>query len=415
MNAELFIAKRIYKSNKDNGRRVSSPTIKIATMGIVLGLAVMIISVCIIIGFKKNIRDKVAGFISHIQITSFDNNSSYELAPISFSDSLKTDLQKKTYVDKVQKFITKPGIIKTENDFQGIVLKGVSDDYDWTFFEKNMVEGSIVSFDDTTGVNQAIISRKIANLLHLELGDKFTTYFVQNPIRARRFEISGIYETGFEDYDKLYVITDFSVLSRLNDWDDDMVSGIEVLINDNNKLEQISQELFFEMSTYKDRFRNTLYARSMKDINPLIFNWLDLLDMNVWIILILMLLVSGFTMISGLLIIILERTNMIGMLKSMGARDYSIRKIFLYLSFFLIGRGMLWGNVIGLLLCFLQKEFQIIKLDAATYYLSSVPIELNFWYILLLNIGTLLVTLLMMIAPSYLVTKIVPAKSIRFT
>lgn len=415
MNGELFLAKRIYKSNQDKDRRVSSPTVRIATIGIALGLAVMIISVCIIVGFKKNIRDKVAGFISNIQITSFDNNSSYELAPISFSDSLKMHLQGKPYVDRVQKFITKSGIIKTENDFQGIVLKGVSDDYDWTFFEKNMVEGSIVSFEDTTGVNQAIISRKIANLLHLELGDRFTTYFVQNPIRARRFEISGIYETGFEDYDKLYVITDFLVLSRLNDWDDDMVSGIEVLIKDNYKLEQISQELFFEMSTYKDRLENTLYARSMKDINPLIFNWLDLLDMNVWIILILMLLVSGFTMISGLLIIILERTNMIGMLKSMGARDYNIRKIFLYLSFFLIGRGMLWGNVIGLLLCFLQKEFQIIKLDAATYYLSSVPIELNFWYILLLNIGTFLVTLLMMIAPSYLVTKIVPAKSIRFT
>ncbi len=415
MNAELFIAKRIYKSNNDNGRRVSSPTIKIATIGIALGLAVMIISVCIIIGFKKNIRDKVAGFISHIQITSFDNNSSYELAPISFSDSLKTDLQRKPYVDKVQKFITKPGIIKTENDFQGIVLKGVSNGYDWSFFEKNMVEGSIVNFDDTTDVNQAIISRKIANLLHLKLGDRFTAYFVQNPIRARRFEISGIYETGFEDYDKLYVITDISVLSKLNGWEDDMVSGIEVLINDNYRLEEFSQELFFEMSTYKDRFGNNLYMRSMKDINPLIFNWLDLLDMNVWIILILMLLVSGFTMISGLLIIILERTNMIGMLKSMGARDYSIRKIFLYLSFFLIGRGMLWGNVIGLLLCFLQEEFQIIKLDAATYYLSSVPIELNFWYILLLNIGTLLVTLLMMIAPSYLVTKIFPAKSIRFT
>ncbi len=415
MNGELFIAKRIYKSNQNKDKRVSSPTVKIATMGIALGLAVMIIAVCIIIGFKKNIRDKVAGFISHIQITSFDNNSSYELAPIAFSDSLKTHLQAKPYVDKVQKFITKPGIIKTENDFQGIVLKGVSNDYDWTFFEKNMVEGSVVSFDDTTGVNQAIISRKVADLLHLEVGDRFITYFVQNPIRARRFDISGIYETSFEDYDKLYVITDFSVLSRLNDWDDDMVSGVEVLINDNNRLDEISQDLFFEMSTYKDRFGNALYVRSMKDINPLIFNWLDLLDMNVWIILILMLLVSGFTMISGLLIIILERTNMIGMLKSMGARDYSVRKIFLYLSFFLIGRGMLWGNIIGLSLCFLQKEFQIIKLDAATYYLSSVPIELNFWYILLLNIGTLLVTLLMMIAPSYLVTKIVPAKSIRFT
>lgn len=415
MNGELFIAKRIYKSNHSKEKRVSSPTIRIATLGIALGLAVMIISVCIIIGFKHNIRDKIVGFVSHIQITSFDNNSSYELNPISYSDSLQTRLRNNPEIAHVQKFITKPGIIKTDSDFQGIVLKGVSDDFDWTFFQKSMVEGSIIDFNDTTGTNQALISRKIANLLHLAVGDKFTTYFVQDPIRARRFEITGIYETSFEDYDKLYVITNFDVLSNLNGWNPDMVSGVEVLVKDDNKLEKTTQDLFFEMSTYTDRFGNALYVRSMKDINPLIFNWLDLLDMNVWIILILMLLVSGFTMISGLLIIILERTNMIGMLKSMGARDYSIRKIFLYLSFFLIGRGMLWGNVFGLSLCFLQKEFQLIKLDAATYYLTAVPVELNLWYIVLLNLGTLVVSLLMMIAPSYLVTKIVPAKSIRFT
>ncbi|MGI6046654.1 MAG: ABC transporter permease [Petrimonas sp.] len=414
MNTELFIANRIYKGDKKNEKRVSSPAIKIAIAGIALGLAIMIVAVCIIIGFKKEIREKVIGFGSHIQITSFDSNSSYEHQPIAFSDTLRNMLLSNPEIAQVQIFITKPGIIKTDKDFLGIVLKGISEDYDWHFFKKNLIEGDIINLNDTSGINQAIISQNIAKKLHLKLGDNFTTYFVQEPVRARRFTITGIYETNFEDYDKLYVITDAKILSKLNDWEDDMVSGVEVLVKDYDKLDQSAQDLFFEMSYYKDRFGNALYTRSIKDINPMIFNWLNLLDMNVWVILILMILVSGFTMISGLLIIILERTNMIGMLKSMGARDFSIRKVFLYLSAFLIGQGMLWGNIIGLAFCLLQKNFNILKLDPATYYLSAVPIELNPWYVILLNVGTLIVSLIMMIAPSYLVAKITPAKSIRF-
>ncbi len=414
MNTELFIAKRIYKGDKKNEKRVSSPAIKFAIAGIALGLAIMIVAVCIIIGFKKEIREKVIGFGSHIQITSFDSNSSYEHQPIAFSDTLRNMLLSNPEIAHAQEFITKPGIIKTDEDFLGIVLKGISDDYDWRFFRKNLIEGDIINLNDTSGANPAIISQNIANKLHLKLGDNFTTYFVQEPVRARRFIITGIYETNFEDYDKLYVITDAKILSNLNDWEDDMVSGVEVLVKDYNKLDQTAQDLFFEMSTYKDRFGNALYTRSIKDINPMIFNWLNLLDMNVWVILILMILVSGFTTISGLLIIILERTNMIGMLKSMGARDFSIRKVFLYLSAFLIGQGMLWGNIIGLAFCLLQKNFNILKLDPATYYLSAVPIDLNPWYVILLNVGTLIVSLIMMIAPSYLVAKITPAKSIRF-
>ena len=414
MNTELFIAKRIYRGDKKNEKRVSSPAIKIAISGLALGLAIMLAAVCIIIGFKKEIREKVIGFGSHIQITSFDSNSSYEHHPISFSDTLKNRLLSNPKIARVQKFITKPGIIKTDEDFLGIVLKGISDDYDWQFFKKNLIEGAIINPNDTSGINRAIISQNIANKLHLKLGDHFTTYFVQEPVRARRFTVSGIYETNFEDYDKLYVLTEAKILSGLNDWEDDMVSGVEVLVKEYNQLDQTAQDLFFEMSNYQDRFGNRLYTRSIKDINPMIFNWLNLLDMNVWVILILMILVSGFTMISGLLIIILERTNMIGMLKSMGARDFSIRKVFLYLSAFLIGQGMLWGNVMGLTFCILQKEFNVLRLDPATYYLSAVPIDLNPWYVILLNVGTLIVSLIMMIAPSYLVAKITPAKSIRF-
>ncbi|MBK5195555.1 MAG: ABC transporter permease [Proteiniphilum sp.] len=414
MNTELFIARRIYKGDKKNEKRVSSPAIKIAIAGIALGLAVMIVAVCIIVGFKKEIRAKVVGFGSHIQITAFDSNTSYEQMPIAFSDTLAATLTSNPAISHIQEFITKPGIIKTDEDFLGVVLKGVSESYDWDFFRKNLLEGSIIQPGDTITGNQAIISKEIADKLHLELGDNFTCYFVQDPVRARRFDIVGIYRTNFEDYDKLYIITEKAILGSLNGWESDMVSGIEVLVKDYNNLDKTAQDLFFEMSSYKDRFGNALYTRSIKDINPMIFNWLNLLDMNVWVIIILMLVVSGFTMISGLLIIILERTNMIGMLKSMGARDFSIRKVFLYLSAFLIGQGMLWGNLIALAVCLFQKWTQILKLDPTTYYLSAVPVDLNLLYILLLNIGTLLVSLLMMIGPSYLVAKITPAKSIQF-
>lgn len=414
MNAELFIARRIYKGDKKNNKRVSSPAIKIAIAGIAMGLAVMMIAVCIIVGFKKEVRAKVVGFGSHIQISAFDNNSSYEYTPICISDSLKAVLQANPNFTHIQDFITKPGILKTKNDFMGVVLKGVPDNYDWDFFKKNLLDGTIIQTKDSITENQAIISKVIADKLQLKTGDNFICYFIENPTRARRFHISGIYNTNFEDYDKLYIIVEKDLLSKLNNWDTDMISGVEILVNNYDNIDQITQNLFFDIASYKDRLGNTLYVRSIKDINPMIFNWLDLLDMNVWVIIILMLVISGFTMISGLLIIILERTNMIGMLKSMGAKNLSIRKIFLYLSSFLITKGMLWGNLIALLICLVQSKFHLIKLDPATYYLSAVPIDLNIIYIILLNIGTLAISLLMMIVPSYLVAKITPAKSIRF-
>ncbi len=414
MSTELFIARRIYRGDKQNDKRVSSPAIRIAITGIALGLAVMLVAVCIIVGFKKEVRAKVVGFGSHIQVTAFDSNNSYEQTPIAFSDTLASILTSNNAISHIQEYITKPGIIKTDDDFMGVVLKGVTERYDWAFFRKNMVEGEVIQPGDTTTGNRAILSREIADKLQLKMGDSFTCYFVQEPVRARRFTIAGIYETNFEEYDKLYVITEKEVLASLNGWEEDMVSGIELLVKDYDNLDRTAQDLFFTLASHRDRFGNNLYTRSIKDINPMIFNWLNLLDMNVWVIIILMLVVSGFTMISGLLIIILERTNMIGMLKSMGARDFSIRKVFLYLSAFLIGQGMLWGNVIALLFCFLQDRFQLLKLDPATYYLSSVPVDLNLLYILLLNAGTLLVTLLMMVGPSYLVARITPARSIRF-
>ena len=414
MNTELFIAKRLYKGNLKDKKRVSTPAVSIAITGIALGLVVMILSVSIVIGFKKEIRGKVIGFGSHIQITSFEDNSSYELNPIAISDTLIDKITANNQIRHVQPYIIKPGIIKTDNNFQGIVLKGVNSNYDWDFFKKNMIEGDIINLHDTTATNQAIISKNIADKLHLQLGDRFTTYFVQDPVRARRFDVTGIYQTNFEDYDKLYILTDMSLLAKLNQWDDNYASGLEVLVKDYNQLDLTTQNLFFDMAAHRDKLGNTLYARSIKDINPIIFDWLNLLDMNVWIIIILMLIVSGFTMISGLLIIILERTNMIGILKAVGTRDYNIRKIFLYLSSFLILKGLFWGNIIALIVCFAQKYLHIIKLNPEVYYTTYVPVDINLWNILIINVGTLIVSLLMMIGPSYLIAKISPAKSIKF-
>ncbi|WP_102406510.1 ABC transporter permease [Parabacteroides bouchesdurhonensis] len=413
MNLELFIAQRIH-FNKEEDRKVTPPAVRIAIIGIAFGLAVMILSVAIVIGFKKEVRNKVIGFGSHIQITNFDSNASYESTPIAVSDTLLNELRSFPGISHVEAFATKPGILKTENDFQGIVLKGIDSDYDWTFFRNNLKEGELFTIHPDKNSTDVIVSRYLANLLNLKVDDSFLTYFVQEDVRARKFHITGIYETGFLDYDKIFVIADIKQIRRLNGWDKDQVSGLELQINDYDKLDQIAEDLYFDMADKHDRNGNTFYTRSIKELNPMIFNWLDILDINVVVILVLMLAVAGFTMISGLLIIILERTNMIGILKALGQNNTSIRRIFLYVSFFLIGKGMLWGNIIGISLCLIQSYFHIITLDPSIYYLDAVPIDLSIFSLILLNIGTLCVAMLMMLGPSYLITKIEPARSIRF-
>ncbi len=413
MNLELFIAKKIHFS-KEGDRQVTPPAVRIAMIGIALGLAVMILAVSIIVGFKKEVRNKVIGFGSHIQITNFDNNMSYEYTPIVVNDTLLNELKSYPGIRHIESFATKPGILKTDTDFQGIVLKGVDGSFDWTFFRDNLKEGELLTIDPEKVSTNVIISRYLANLMGLSVNDSFLSYFVQENVRARKFTISGIYETGFLDYDKLFVIVDIKQIRRLNGWSEDQVSGLEIMVDDYEHLDQIAEDLFFLMAEKKDVDGNNYLARSIKDLNPMIFNWLDVLDMNVIIILILMLAVAGFTMISGLLVIILERTNMIGILKALGQNNGSIRNVFLYVSFFLIGKGMLWGNIIGLSICLLQSYFKIFKLDPATYYLDAVPIDLSFQSFILLNLGTLIASMIMMLAPSHLITKIAPARSIRF-
>lgn len=413
MNVALFIARKIHFS-KEGNRQVTPPAVRIAMIGIALGLAVMLLSVAIVIGFKKEVRNKVIGFGSHVQITHFDSNSSYELQPISVSDTLMAHLDSVSGVRHVERFATKLGILKTEQDFQGIVLKGVDQGYDWSFFQANLKAGTLPDFTGEKASTEVLISRYLADLLGLEVDDTFLTYFVQDEVRARKFQIVGIYETGFIDYDKLFVMADLRQVRRLNGWEADQVGGLEVQVDDYAHLDEVAENLYFDLMERQDRNGNTFYARSIKELNPMIFNWLEVLDINVVVILVLMLAVAGFTMISGLLIIILERTNMIGMLKALGETNRHIREIFLYVSLFLIGKGMLWGNVIGLLCCWLQSQFQVVKLDPTVYYLEAVPIDLSVGAWFLLNVGTLLISMAMMLGPSYLITRIDPAKSIRF-
>jgi len=413
LNLEYFIAKRIHFEKKGE-KNVSRPAVRIATIGIAVGVAVMLIAIAVVIGFKQEIRNKTIGFGSHIQITNFDNNNSYEMQPIRMSDTLQNQLKAIPNVRHIQRFVTKPGIIKTENDFQGMILKGVGPEFDWSFFKSNLIEGEILNLNDSTPVNEAIISKSIADMMGLKLGDSFLTYFLQDQIRARKFTVKGIYSTNFADYDKLFVITDIRIAQRLNGWDQEYFSGMEILITDFNYLDGVSDQVYALAANRFDAEGNGYFIQTIRQLNPQIFSWLDLLDMNVWVILLLMLAVAGFNMISGLLILILEKTNMIGILKSYGAGNWSIRKIFLYESIFLIGKGMLWGNIIGLLICFVQYQFKIIPLDPVSYYTSTVPITFNWLYIVLLNAGTLIVSVLMLIGPSYLITKISPAAIMRY-
>ena len=414
MNWKLFIAKRIYRSN-EGGKEVSKPAVRIAMWGIAVGLAVMIVTVSVVVGFKHQVRDKVVGLGSDMVITHFDTQKSYETEPVYVNDSLMHVLQASEGVKHVQRYSTKAGMIMTDDDFLGMVLKGVAEEYDWLFLKRHLQEGEIPVFTDTASTNRTLISRTIANKLNLKVGDKLYTYYVDgDKVRARRLEVSGIYQTNFSMYDNLFLLTDLYTVNRLNSWKPGQVTGVELEVTDYARLEETKEGVREQVDMQTDRYGNTYYVQTVEETNPQIFAWLDLLDLNVWVILILMTGIAGFTMISGLLIIILERTNMIGVLKAMGADNWAIQKVFLNFSVFLISRGMMWGNLIGLSFVILQSQFHVFRLDPVTYYVDSVPVEFNVWLFLLLNVCTLLVSVLMLVGPSYLITRIHPAKSIRF-
>ncbi len=414
MKWEWLIARRIY-FGRDNRGEVSPPAVRLAVAGVALGLAVMILTVAIVIGFKSEIRDKVVGFGSHIRISAFTSNTTYETKPIQYADSLQNMLAADEEIARIEPFATKPGIFKTDDNYMGIVLKGVTPDYDWSFYKDYLVAGTIPQLNDSTTSSEVVVSQAIASKMQLSVGDGVLTYFVQDDnVRARKFTVAGIYKTDLTEFDNLFIIGDARQVQRLNRWQNDQYSGVELRVHDFDNANEIAYRLYTQLLIYPDAYGTHYYVQSVRNLNPVFFGWLDLLDMNVWIILILMAAVAGFTMISGLLIIILENTGLIGILKAMGASNKSIRNIFLNVATLLIGKGLLWGNVVGLTLCIIQNEFHILKLNPEAYYIPYVPIELNLWYVLLLNAGSLLVSLLMLIAPSYIVALIRPARSIKF-
>ncbi|MCU0408992.1 MAG: ABC transporter permease [Bacteroidales bacterium] len=413
MNFPYFIAQRLVKGRRE-GTSFSRPINVIAITGIALGLAVMIIAVAILTGFKKEIREKVVGFGSHIQIMNFDSNISYETSPISKNQDFTGKIRKIPGIKHMQVFATKAGIIKTDEEIQGVVLKGVGSDYDWSYFSSCIVDGSVFTVSDTGRTNDVIISRKLADMLNLKKGDSFATFFVQDPPRSRKFTISGIYETSLEEFDKIYVFCDIGHIRRLNGWDDDQVSGFEIFIDDFNRMEPMTQlvrdAVGYRITEDEDKFRVT----NIGGRYPQIFDWLNFQDVNVIIIIALMLVVAGFNMISGLLILILEKTNMIGILKALGSEDKSIRRVFLYQASWLIGKGLFWGNLAGIGLAYFQLKTGMISLDPTSYYIKTVPVNLDILHILLLNAGTMAAIVLMLLVPSQLISRISPVKAIKY-
>ncbi len=412
MNIEYFIAKRL-SVGKEAKRYVSRSIVRFASVSIALGLAVMIITVSVVTGFKNKITYKIFGFGSHIQIVNFDSNSSYETVPITPNPAILKEIASLPDVKHVQQFATKPGIIKTRNEIQGVVLKGIDKDFDWSFFKENLISGEIISISDTVS-NNILISKFIASLLKLKTGDEIAMFFVQDPPRMRRFKISGIYETGMEEFDKLFVYADIKHIQKLNNWNKNEITGYEIALTGYKKIDKVHHEVTNIVGLKLNPDGSGLKVTDIKERYTQIFDWLNLQNMNVWIILALMLLVAGFNMVSGLIILILERTNMIGLLKSLGASNSLVSNIFLYQSGFLIIKGLIWGNVIGVSICLLQYHFNFIPLDQSSYFLNSVPINLNIFYLLLLNIGTAILTLAMLVVPSMIISRVTPESTLRF-
>ena len=413
MNTELFIVRRMIGSRK--GRRSFSRSIvNIAIFGIALGLTVMILAVAIVTGFKKEISDKVTGFGADIQILNMDSNLSYEAVPIPSGLESIQEVRNLPGVRNVHPYAIKAGIIKTGDEIHGAVLKGVNSEYDWDFIRQHLTEGSLLEVVDSVRNNNVVLSENMARLLKLGVGDRFTMYFIQDPPRARTFTIQGIYDTSLEEFDELYIFSDIKQVQRLNDWEKGEVSGYEVIINKMDRLPEMTEKVreLVAFDFLDDGSR--LKVENIRHRYSQIFDWLNLQDMNVIILILLMVIVAGFNMISGLLILILERTNMIGILKALGTTNASIRKIFLYQSSYLTIVGLLWGNLIGLLICLLQKHLHLVSLDPSSYYLDTVPINLNIIHVILLNLGTMAITFMFLLLPSMIIARISPDKSIRF-
>jgi lipoprotein-releasing system permease protein len=404
MNVSFFIAQRLIGKNE---YRFSRPVIRIAITAIALSLTVMLMSLAIIKGFQNEITDKVIGFSSHIQVSNFSNGNSYESTLLKNTDSLKLSLSNIEGIKHIQSYATKAGIIKTDEEIQGVVLKGVGKDFNPLFLQSILVEGQIPNFGTTKKSKEVLLSAIIAKQLNLGINDDFEMYFIQQPVRVRKFKLSGIYDSGVAEFDEMLVIGDIGHIQKLNKWSTEDTGGLEVQLHSFDDLEDMRQLIYSNIGF-------DLNAKTVIDNNPQLFDWLELQNMNVRVILILMLIVGAINMITALFILILEQTQLIGTLKALGSQNWHIRKVFIYHSLYLILRGMFWGNFIGISLCTIQKYFQIIKLDKSTYYMSFVPIDINLLHILSLNVVTFAICWLILIIPSYLISKINPIKAIRF-
>lgn len=414
MQFPLFIARRLYGS-RDRRQKVSRPAIAISVAGIAIGLAVMMVSVSVVLGFKHTIQNKVIGFGSHIQVTNFMSQMSANFYPIAMGDSTMQVLRRAPGVKHVERFAYKQGILKTEQDFLGVVFKGVGPEFDSTFISQHLVAGSIPAFSDKVSSGRMLISQTMARRLQVKLGQRLFAYFIDDSgVRLRRFTIAGIYQTNLNQYDESICFCDLYTVVRLNGWKPDQASGAEIRVNDFSRVDFTEQHFVNHLNKTEDTYGETYSSQTIRESNPQIFNWLDLLDLNVWIIIALMVIVASVTMASGLLIIILERTAMIGVMKALGATNTTIRHIFLWFATFIIGRGLILGNVIALVLLLVQRWFEVVKLDPTVYYISAVPVEINLPLLLIINVFTFVVCLFVLIAPSYLISHISPTKSIRY-
>ncbi|MGN0233032.1 MAG: ABC transporter permease [Bacteroidaceae bacterium] len=408
-----LMARRIFSHQDDSGK-VSRPAIRISTIGVAIGVAVMLVSVSVALGFQHEVQAKLLGFGAHIQVFSYESLGSEEMKPIVIDSDITERIGRIPGVRHVQRFCVKPGMLKTEEAFRGVVFRGVGQEYDTTFLSEHLVAGEIPLLTDSVSSGKLLISQQLARQLQLEVGSSVYAYFFENSIKARRFRISGIYCTHLADFDNQIVFADLHTVHGLLNWDTNQVSGAEVLTDDINRLEEVRGAVVKSIHKQQDAYGAQYTSMTIHELYPQVFAWLHLLDMDVWIILILMTCVAGFTMISGLLIIILERTNFIGVMKAMGATNAEMRQLFLHYAVFIVLRGMLYGNLLAFALLFLQYFTGLVHLDPNVYYVDSVPVLFCWFYFLLVNIFTLISCVLALILPSYIISSIHPARSIRF-